>query len=171
MTNPDQQPWAPDPDRRVGTPPSGGIGTGSGGERGTSVFDGNATFREDGSLLTSAARPAGGSAQGYNRSSAGTTAPLTPTGVLSATSLTPAALASVTFTANLDSVSSFAITGVVTFLRNGVSIGTATLDGSEDAVFVRTAGFSAGTHTITATYPGNTRYSAFTTNALTVTTA
>lgn len=182
MTQP-QHPWTPDPDRPVGTPPSGGIGTGSGGERGSSVFDGNAEFNADytqkGTLpsrgpqrSTPIESGVGGSSPGYGRESAGAIEPLTNvTGTVTADSLTPASATPVVFTASFDSVSDFAITGTVSFQADGAQIGTGVLDASEDATYTHASGFPVGTYAITAVFPGNSRYSPFTTDAITVTVA
>ena len=45
------------------------------------------------------------------------------------------------------------VTGTVTFLSGTTVLGTATLDANGEATF--TTALSAGTHSLTATYPGN----------------
>lgn len=180
---PDQQPWTPDPDVAPGTPPVGGAG----GERGTSAFDGNANWNADytaktdlpttgpakGTWYYAAENPAevgsAAAAGEFKRSSAGSHAKLTPTGVLTADDTTPAADAPVVFTAALDSTADYAVTGTVTFKEGATTLGTATVNGSEDAVYTHSAGFAAGTHVVTAVYGGNDDFTAFTTAPLTVT--
>jgi parallel beta-helix repeat protein/predicted outer membrane repeat protein len=67
---------------------------------------------------------------------------------------------SVTFTANVSSGSGTP-TGSVTFYDNGVSIGTASLDGSGNTA-IATSSLAAGSHPITATYLGNNTYASST---------
>ena len=67
----------------------------------------------------------------------------------------------VTFTAYVasDSPGAGTPTGTVTFDDNGVSIGSGTLDANGTASFTTTTNLTAGVHSITATYGGDTNYS------------
>src|SRR6266568_5059338 len=81
-----------------------------------------------------------------------------------ATSGTPSTYGgSVTFTATI----STGPTGTITFLDGGTSIGTGTISGTK-ATFTTTA-LSAGSHSITANYPGNSTYNSVTSSAITQT--
>lgn len=174
----DTGPWAPDPDRAVGTPPPNG-------ERGSSVFDGTPEFNADGTARgTNPLRgprrgidyaPAG-AVQPYTGiatslvESAGSTEPITiATAVADASTLTPAANASVTLTATYTSPSDFPISGTVTFKDGATTLGTADVDVDEVATYVHAAGFAAGAHSITAVLPASTRFATTTTPAITVT--
>lgn len=177
-----QQPWAPDPDNNPGTPPVNG----SGGERGTSVFDGNADWNADHSPVDPE-DPAFGPATGVSyyeamdptpittgvqtttREVAGAAAKLTPTNVLTASSLTPAADASVTLTATLGSAAEYKVTGTVTFKEGATTLGTGTINASEVATYVHAGGFAAGAHTLTAVYGGDSHYATVTSAAIVVT--
>jgi hypothetical protein len=61
MANADPQPWAPDPDVAPGTRPVGGTG----GEKGTSSFEGNSAYNADGTPVSQTA-PARGPASGVS---------------------------------------------------------------------------------------------------------
>lgn len=74
--------------------------------------------------------------------------------VLTASSLTPAAAASVTLTATLAAPGgAFGPSGTVTFKDGATTLGTGTIAGGV-ATFVATAGFAVGAHSLTAVYPG-----------------
>lgn len=183
MPNSDNQPWAPDPSVAPGVGPVNGTG----GERGTSAFDGSAVYTSEGyaigtnptrgprlgedyaagDLIVSAATL--GTSSVRRRETPGTHAAITPTNVLTASSLTPAADASVTLTATLASTSDFLITGTVTFKEGATTLGTGVLNGSEVATYVHSGGFAAGAHTLTAVYPGDTNFGAVTSAAIVVT--
>jgi hypothetical protein len=77
----------------------------------------------------------------------------------------------VTFTASISAVSPGAgtATGTVTYLDGSATIGTASLFGGS-AMFT-TAGLSAGVHTITASYGGDTNFNASLSSAITQTVA
>jgi hypothetical protein len=66
----------------------------------------------------------------------------------------------VTFTATISS----GPTGTVTFYDGGVSIGTGSINGT--TATLTTSSLIAGTHTITASWPGNSNYGAVTSGAL-----
>ena len=55
-------------------------------------------------------------------------------------------------------------TGSITFLDNGVAIGTGTINGTTAAMTTST--LAAGSHSITATWPGNSSYSATASSAM-----
>jgi hypothetical protein len=61
----------------------------------------------------------------------------------------------VTFTATVTSAATSPATGTVTFLDNGVSIGTGTLIGSPGAATFTISTLAVGTHPITVTYAGD----------------
>lgn len=187
MSNSDNQPWAPDPATAPGTPPSSGY-NGTGGERGTSSFDGSSGYTYEGYEIGT--NPARGPRLGVDyavangtdtivasavalhtryREAAGTHAALTHTNVLTASTLSPAADASVTLTATLASSSDFLHTGTVTFKEGATTLGTGVLNGSEVATYVHSAGFAAGAHVLTAVFPGDANYAALTSAAITVT--
>jgi hypothetical protein len=86
--------------------------------------------------------------------------PLAVTSVTSS-SASSAAGAAVTFTATVAPVSTGAgtPTGTVTFEDGGTSLGTANLDANGTAVFT-TSSLSPGTHTITASYGGDSVFTA-----------
>ncbi|MGD0796992.1 MAG: Ig-like domain repeat protein [Acidobacteriaceae bacterium] len=86
------------------------------------------------------------------------------TTTLAASSTTPVALTSVTLTAT---TSPSAATGTVTFLDNGVSIGTGTLSGGIATFNV--SSIAGGSHSYTASYGGNSSYATSTSAALAVT--
>ena len=62
---------------------------------------------------------------------------------------------SVTFTATIPSSATAAPTGTVSFLDNGAQIGTGTLVGNPGVAAFTTATLVVGTHSITASYPGD----------------
>ncbi len=72
---------------------------------------------------------------------------------------------SVTFTATVSSSGSGTPAGTVTFLDNGVSIGTGTLNPSAVAT-LSTSALAVGTHPITAQYGGNSNFSGSTSSTL-----
>ena len=74
---------------------------------------------------------------------------------------------SVTFTATL-AAGGAEPTGTVTFYNGGTTLGTGTLNGSGVATY-STNTLSIGTHSITATYGGNTNYLTVTSTAVSVT--
>ncbi len=61
----------------------------------------------------------------------------------------------VTFTASIPSTATTPPTGTVTFLDNGMKIGTGTLSGNPAMATFQTSSLVVGTHPITATYPGD----------------
>jgi hypothetical protein len=61
----------------------------------------------------------------------------------------------VTFTATVTSAATSPATGTVTFLDNGVSIGTGTLSGSPGTATLLISTLAVGTHPITVTYAGD----------------
>jgi len=75
--------------------------------------------------------------------------------------------ASVTFTATL-TAGGAEPTGTVTFYNGGTAMGTGTLNGSGVATY-STNTLAVGTHSITATYGGNTNYLTVTSTAVSVT--
>ncbi len=76
--------------------------------------------------------------------------------------------ASITFTATVAPASgSVAPTGTVTFLDGSTSLGTATLNSSKVATF-STSALTAGSHSITAQYGGDTSFAGSTSTALTI---
>ena len=79
--------------------------------------------------------------------------------------------ASVTLTATVTPASGFGTppTGTVTFLNNGVSIGTGTLNIYEQASVTVAAGFTPGTFSLTVQYGGDGTYSGVTSAAVTET--
>jgi len=89
-----------------------------------------------------------------------------PTATTLASSVNPSAYGgSVTFTASISpSVPNYE---TVTFYDGGASIGTGATSGG--AATLTTSSFAAGTHNITASYPGDTNYVASTSSALTQT--
>jgi sugar lactone lactonase YvrE len=91
----------------------------------------------------------------------------TPTIKLAASAASIAYGSSVGLTATL-SGSSATPTGTVTFLDGTAQLGTGTLNGSGVATYSAT-GLTGGTHSITASYPGNSNYSSVTSSAVTVT--
>ena len=164
MTNPDQHPWAPDPERLIGTKPSNTRMGGTGGERGSSSFDGNTLYRADGTLKSEAQKP-----EAFRPSSAGTRAKTTPTNVLTLSVATVAAAGAVTLTATLASLLDYPVAGLVTFLDGATTLGTGTLNAGEVATFTKTGAWTVGTRNITAAYPGNADYDAVTSAAVVLT--
>jgi hypothetical protein len=78
------------------------------------------------------------------------------TTVTVASSLNPSTFGtSVTFTATVNSSSTVAPTGKVTFLDNGTPIGLGTLAGNPATASLQTSTLSVGTHPITVSYPGD----------------
>ena len=86
--------------------------------------------------------------------------------VLASSSTSPAFGASVTFTDTLSPSAGIYPTGTVTFLSNGVSIGTAPISATGVATLA-TTGLAVGADTITATYPGDTNFNTSTSNTVT----
>ena len=103
-------------------------------------------------------------------SSGGTTsnssAPAATTTTLNASSTTPTSGTSVTFTAT---VASSAATGTVTFKDGSTTLGTGTL--ASGTATYSTAALTAGSHSITAVYGGNSSYATSTSSVVTVTVA
>jgi len=71
----------------------------------------------------------------------------------------------ITFTATINETSPGTPTGTVTFLDNGVVIGTANLNGSAVATFT-TSSLTISTHPITATYPATGNFASDTSNTV-----
>lgn len=164
MTNPDQHPWSPDPERTIGTNPSTRFLGGTGGERGTSSFDGNELYRADGTLKSEPQKEAR-----FRPSTAGTHATSTPTNVLTLSTSTIDAAGAVTLTATLASPNDYPITGTVTFKDGATTLGTGVLDANEVATLTQTGGWTVGERSLTAEYPGNTDYNAVTSAAVPLT--
>lgn len=185
-SNPDQQPWAPDADVAPGTPPVNGTG----GERGTSAFDGSTLFDYHGApigtnpgygprlgkdyavangtdTITTITR--GITANQYER--AGTHAAVTPTVTLTSSNNSPAANASVTLTATLTGTQSWPKSGTVSFKEGATVLGTGTVNSSGVATFVKSSGFAAGAHTLTAVFGGTSDLATATSPGLVVTAA
>ncbi|MDE1156648.1 MAG: Ig-like domain repeat protein [Acidobacteriaceae bacterium] len=85
--------------------------------------------------------------------------------VLSSSAATAVTGTAVTFTAHLSGAASIAPSGTVNFLDGGVLIATGTLDGSGTATYT-TSSLSVASHTITASYAGDTNYAAANSNAV-----
>lgn len=177
------QPHAPEGASRVGAPPVNGTG----GERGTNSFGGTDTYNADGTPTNLAAPETG---PGIGTSYHSTESPvqsdrvvgakreaaasvgglLVPTLTVSASTTTPTAGASITFTATAASGSTTAVSGTVTFKDGATTLGTAALAG-EVATYVHAAGLAAGAHTITASVPASAAFEAKTSAPITVTAA
>ncbi len=71
----------------------------------------------------------------------------------------------ITFTATINETSPGTPTGTITFLDNGVVIGTANLNGSAVATFT-TSSLTISTHPITATYPATGNFASDTSNTV-----
>lgn len=85
-------------------------------------------------------------------------------------SLNPSSFGSpVTFTATIAANGSTAATGTISFLDGGVQIGAGNLAGASNQATFTTSSLASGAHTITASYPGDTNYSASVSAALTQT--
>ncbi|HYM12605.1 MAG TPA: Ig-like domain repeat protein, partial [Bryobacterales bacterium] len=115
----------------------------------TAVYGGDANFNTSTSLALS---------QGVNQASTNTTV---------GSSANPSVFGqSVTFTATVAVVApgGGTPTGTVTFLDNGVSIGSGALNGSGQATYT-TSSLAVGGHPITATYGGDSNHSGSTTSA------
>lgn len=93
------------------------------------------------------------------------------TTVVTASSVTPAAAASVTLTATVTVAAggTFGASGTITFKDGATTLGTGVLSNGV-ATLVVSAGFTAGVHNVTATYPGTT-YTVTSTSAARVITA
>jgi hypothetical protein len=80
----------------------------------------------------------------------------TATAIAVVSSLNPSTYgASVTFSATVTSNATSPATGTVSFLDNGVSIGTGTVAGTPGAATFSTSSQTVGTHSITVTYAGD----------------
>jgi hypothetical protein len=180
--NPSVQPYAPDPAAVPGTPPVAGTG----GERGTSAFPGNADFDHLGrrranstaapgpklgtAYYTGGVSPEGVTAAPGARESAGTHAASGVTSLaVTADDATPAADAAVVLTATATDAEDAVPTGTVTFKDGAATLGTGTFNGSGVATYTVSGGFTAGAHSITAVYAGDANFAATTSPALTVT--
>jgi hypothetical protein len=98
-----------------------------------------------------------------------TVAPVTSTTTLVASASSVTQGSPVTFTATITGArGSFAPTGTVTFKDGNTTLGTGTLNASGVATFT-TSSVSIGSHTVTATYGGDTNNTNSTSNAVTVT--
>jgi len=81
---------------------------------------------------------------------------LAPSTITVVSSLNPSTYGvSVKFTATITSTATSPATGTVTFLDNGVSIGTGTLSGNPGVATFTTSTLAVGTHPITVTYAGD----------------
>ena len=96
----------------------------------------------------------------------GTAIQATPTDTVSSSAVSAFASTSVTFTATIAS-SSGSPTGAVTFFDAGNQLGTATLSGGKAAY--TTSSLTAGAHSITAAYSGDSNFAAVTSAVLTET--
>lgn len=90
----------------------------------------------------------------------------TATTALSSSSPTSIVGQSVTFTATVTSATSGTPTGPVTFFDGAATLGSGTLNSSRQATF-STSSLSAGTHSITATYGGDTNFTGSTSAVVT----
>jgi len=84
----------------------------------------------------------------------------TPTLVVSTSGSPSTYKGAVTFTAKISS----GPTGTVTFYNNGVSIGTGQISGT--TATLTTSSLTAGSHSVTASWPGNSNYGAVTSAAI-----
>ncbi|KAA6455499.1 hypothetical protein DYQ86_27575, partial [Acidobacteria bacterium AB60] len=94
------------------------------------------------------------------------TYPLTPTIAVASTSNSAFVSSSVTFTASLSSIA-WTPTGTVTFYDGATALGTATV--SSDVATYATSSLTAGAHSITAAYSGDTYFKAATSAPVTET--
>jgi hypothetical protein len=93
----------------------------------------------------------------------------TPSNVLSASASTIVHGSSITFTATLTGSGSQVVpTGTVTFRNGGTALGTGTLNSSGVATYSTTT-LATGTHSITASYGGDTNYTTVTSSAVSIT--
>lgn len=106
----------------------------------------------------------GGSSSGGNTSS--TPAATTTTIALSKNSVTTGT--SVTLTATVSTTSGTVSSGTVAFLDGTTQLGTATVNSTGQASYSSTS-FAAGTHSLTASYGGNSSYAASVSGASTLT--
>jgi hypothetical protein len=97
------------------------------------------------------------------------TAPVATTTTLTASATTVTSGASITFTATVKPASgSVAATGTVTFKDGSTTLGTGTLDGTGKATY-GTAALSVGSHSITASYGGDSGNLTSTSSAVSIT--
>jgi hypothetical protein len=75
---------------------------------------------------------------------------------------------SITFNASISTTGNFtsACSGTVTFLDNGVSIGSVILPGNTNSASLTTTALGVGAHSITVSYTGDTNFAAGTSSAL-----
>jgi hypothetical protein len=175
-------PWSPDPDVDAGTPPVDG----DGGERGTSAFPGNSRYNHDGTRKASGLAPGPKTGASYYtggvspvtegraasgaREAAGTHDPFDElTVAVVPSTATPAANASVTFTATITPSGDYPATGNVAFKEGATTLGTDTSIVNNVASYAHAAGFAAGAHSITAVYSGDENYDPKTSPAVVVT--
>jgi hypothetical protein len=97
-----------------------------------------------------------------------TVSPATTTTKLTASTTTPALGQSVTFTAAVTGFNSAVDIEPVTFYDGTTDLGTASLNNSGTAAYT-TSALSAGVHSITATYPGDTWFASSTSPVVNVT--
>jgi hypothetical protein len=181
VANPDAEPWAPDPSNAPGTPPSSPYG-GTGGERGTSSFAGNSNFNADGTRSGGFMGPLGGKTyhsegvavatvpSGGNHLSENHRQGKTATVAVASSNDTPVHATSVTLTATVTASGEEKPSGTVTFKDGSTTLGTGTLSGPGDtATYTVTGGFTAGAHSITAVFAGDSNYATATSPAHTVT--
>lgn len=93
--------------------------------------------------------------------------PAATTTTLSASSTSVNTGATVTFTAMVRSAAANVTAGSVTFYDGATTLGSAALNSSGQAVY-STSSLAAGTHQLTAAYPGSASYTASTSGAVTV---
>ncbi len=179
MANNDQQPWQPDPAK----------GAGEEGERGSSVFDGNADYDLYGRAIGT--DPNRGPRLGVDYAvadgtdtitdvsergvvgatveRAGTHAPAATSVVLTADDDTPVHDVAVLFTATVTFPGDWPEGGSVAFKEGATVLGTDSSIVSGVATYNHVAGFAAGAHTITAVYSGTAEYATSTSTGLVVT--
>ncbi len=91
----------------------------------------------------------------------------TTTTTLNASNFSPTAGTAVTITSNTIGTGA-AVTGTVTFKEGSTVLGTGTIDGSGNATLT-TSTLTVGTHSIVATYAGNTTFSTSTSAVISIT--
>jgi hypothetical protein len=97
---------------------------------------------------------------GYNEDNLSIQAQVTPSIILTTSSLSTSSGASVTFTASIDG----GLTGTITFYDGTTAVGTGAVTGA--AATFSASSLAVGYHTITASWPGNSTYGALTSNAI-----
>lgn len=185
-TNSDTNPWAPDTNALPGKPPIQGVQT---GERGTSAFQGNTAYDQNGQYIPGGTAPGPGLGISYyqnefpdtipgnsgtqaKRESAGSHSPDAVTNVATASSLTPVHATSVDLTATLTATGDYPITGTIVYKDGGTTLHTSTISDTTSpsvTTWTDSAGFTTGAHSITTVYSGDANYAAVTSAAITIT--